>query len=404
MCGGPTSTPATSADWANCRRGPYTTLDILLRGASGGEAVAVGLRDAAGREPRVSVGDLLPGGITTEWRWVQIPLAAFPAPLDLANLTSLSLTFYNSYAPQQGRVYIKELRLTALAAPIVIDHFDDGNAQINARGLGHWTANPDATLTASHAAGDAQMPTGYALRLDYDVRPGGYALWGSDLGGATAPADARLTFWVKGENLGLLPNLYLTDGSQRARVALGDFVQPGRAWQFVAIPLSAFTAQGLNPNDLRAFQVAFEWQTGAGTLWLDAIQIGTPGAPQAGRRVLYLNGLDSRPLALHLPGGEGWQITSDSLWLTAPRYRPRPGQPDRLERAVWVGAGAIHRSSHGPPGDRRGRDGHRQPDRDPDDHSEDQVILPAGSVLGQHTVVRRSSTPETRGIRTGGAR
>jgi hypothetical protein len=319
--------------------GSYNTLDILLRGANGGEAVAVGLRDATGREPRISVGDLLPGGITTEWQWVQIPLGAFPAPLDLNNLTSVSLTFYNAYAPQQGRVYIKEFRLTALAAPIVIDNFDDGDAQINARGLGHWTAHPDATLNARHVAGDAQMPTGYALRLDYDVRPGGYALWASELGGAAAAADARLTFWVKGENMGLLPNLYLTDSSQRARVALGDYVQPKAAWQFVAIPLSAFTAQGLNPADLRSFQVAFEWGSGSGALWLDGITIGAAGAPQAGRRTLWLNDQDSRPLALHLPGGDGWQITSDSPWLTVQGSGHGPASLKVWSVPFWLAPG-----------------------------------------------------------------
>lgn len=52
----------------------YTTLNLLVRGEQGGEQFMVGMRDRDGFEPRLSIGDLLPGGMTNAWQWVQIPL------------------------------------------------------------------------------------------------------------------------------------------------------------------------------------------------------------------------------------------------------------------------------------------------------------------------------------------
>src|SRR5690606_15967571 len=82
----------------------YTTLNLLVRGAQGGEQFMVGMRDRHGFEPRLSVGDLLPGGITSAWQWVQIPLASFSQDLDRAAIETISFTFFQSYAPTSGRV------------------------------------------------------------------------------------------------------------------------------------------------------------------------------------------------------------------------------------------------------------------------------------------------------------
>ena len=302
----------------------YTTINLLVRGAQGGEQLHIGLRDAQNYEPYLSVGDLLPGGITTEWQWVQIPLSSFNSALNRSAIQSLSLTFYNGYLPGSGQVYIREMRLTGLVTPIVIDNFDDNNFQKNGQGGSYATSAPNSTIVPTIEAGDATEATGAALKLAYTVGNGGYALWRSALNPASLPADGLLTAWVKGGNQTVAPRFYLSDGSARVGVALADYVTLKDSWQLVQIPLSAFASKGLNLANLVGFETVFEFGTGSGVLWLDNLRLGGIGAPQADLRTLHLRNTDSQPIALHLPNGGSWSITSTAPWLFAQRTGAGP--------------------------------------------------------------------------------
>ena len=293
----------------------YTTLDLMVRGDFGGEQLHIGLRDQHGYEPRLSVGDFLSGGLQQDWQWIQIPLASFGSQLDLAALQSLSLTFYNSYVPMNGRIYVSEIRLTTLVAPSVIDSFDDRDMQKNSQGLGYWISAPNSTLTATPISGDAIAGRGAALQLDYSVGANGYALWHSELDKLNVSADAILSLWVRGESEAVPASFYLTDGNSRARVALIDYVTLTEQWQLVEIPLTAFTNQGLDHTKLTGFEVAFEFGVGSGTLVIDNIQMGRVGTPQVNRRTLHLLDSDNKPLALHFPTGGRWSTSSDVPWL-----------------------------------------------------------------------------------------
>jgi hypothetical protein len=302
----------------------YTTLNLLVRGEVGGEQLLVGLRDGSGFEPRISVGDLLPGGVTTTWQWVQIPLASFSSQLDRSAITTLSFSFFQNYMPTSGRLYIREIRLTGLATPTVIDSFDDGNLESNGQGNSYWTTAPNSQLTPTLVAGDATKKGGGALRLDYTIGAGGYAIWHSNLNNVNLASDALLTAWVKGGAQSVQPRFYLTDGTKRAGINLADYVTLRDTWQLVQIPVSAFAAQGVNLASLTGFEVVFEYSSGSGTFWLDNLRLGGQGAPQADLRRLYLRNSDSEPLALHLPNGGRWQISSDAPWLSATRSGAGP--------------------------------------------------------------------------------
>lgn len=293
----------------------YTTLDLLVKGAAGGEQMRIGLRNSQNVEKYVSVGALLPGGITDEWQWVQIPLRNFAPQMDLSALTSLNLFFANSDGNSQGRLYVKEMRFTTLGAPLVIDNFDDASLESNGQLMGYWTSAPNSTLNATLVAGDAQKATGKALQLQYTIGANGYAVWNSSLKQPAVQPESLLTFWVKGEAQAVPASLYLTSGNGRARVALKDYVSWNNQWQRVEIPVSAFSGQGFDLNGLTGLQVVFEFAQGRGTLWLDQIQIGAPGAPQANQRLLYLRDVDAAAVALHLPYGGAWQAESDAPWL-----------------------------------------------------------------------------------------
>ncbi|MFN8494569.1 MAG: carbohydrate binding domain-containing protein [Caldilineaceae bacterium] len=319
---------------ANLDARAYTTLDLLVRGENGGESFLVGLSDTKGAEPRLSVGDLLPGGITKNWQWVQIPLASFPTSLERSALANLSLTFFNNYAPTSGRVYIKEIRFSSLATPLVIDSFDDANLQMNGQGLGYWTTAPNSTLQVTTTVGDATSSTGAALRLDYNVNTNGYTIWHSNLGKVSTTADAFLQLWVKGANQAIGPTLYLTSGNVRAVVALADYVKLTNNWQLAEIPISAFAKQGLDLNQLDGFEVIFEHGKGSGTFWIDNVRIGSRSAPQAGQRVLYMTDQDAAQIALHLADGSRWQARADVDWLI-PTYTGNGPSTLTISTLAW---------------------------------------------------------------------
>ena len=295
----------------------YTTLNLLVRGEVGGEQLLVGMRDTHNYEPRLSVGDLLPGGLTTIWQWVQIPLSSFSPTLDRAAIETISFSFFNSHTPTSGRVYIREVRFTGLVTPVVIDSFDDTNLLTNAQGNNYWTTAPNSSLVPTIVAGDASKAGGGALQLDYTVGAGGYATWRSNLNNVAVGADALLTAWVKGGNQSVSPRFYLTDGTRRAAISIADYVTLRDDWQLVQVPLSAFTSQGVDATHLTGFEVVFEHKVGSGTFWLDNVRLGSQGAPQADLRVLHLRNDDSQPLALHMPNGGTWRISSTVPWLFA---------------------------------------------------------------------------------------
>lgn len=295
----------------------YNTLNVLARGAVGGEQLLISLKDRSGFEPRISAGDVLPGGLTDEWQWIQLPLEAFDRNLNRANLESVAFSFAHGHGRNQGTVYIREIRFTTLPAPRSIDMFDDGNLQLNGRGQAYWQTAENGTLAATAVRGDAQMSTGYALQLDYGVQMGGYALWASPLAGLQAAPDMALSFFVRGVDPAFVPNLYLSDGSNRARVALAPYLAPGSGWQPVSIPLSAFA--GVDAGSLQELQVAFEFGSGSGSIWLDQISIGRTGIPRAERRTVHLDGVHSYAAAIHSASNQPITVSVDRPWLAVSR-------------------------------------------------------------------------------------
>lgn len=311
----------------------FSTIDLLVKGKAGGEQLSLALRDDNDFEPRVSLGDLLPGGITTEWQWVQVPLSMFPSALNRQNLHNMSFVFANGEGASSGQIYINELRFTTLNAPLYVHTFDDPSLDSNSQGAATWQNSSAATLELSTGMEDAQQESGQSLRMTYDVTLGGYVLWGNSLGmdltGATGLENGSISLWVKhngasasqsdGQEV-LAYNLYLSDGTTRARVALGDYGEINTQWTLLQIPLRSFDEQGVNLAKLQEMQIAIEFGEGSGELWIDNITLGTSGAPQASKRVYHvvgnnINGNDDQPLALHLPDGGYWTVSSDSSWL-----------------------------------------------------------------------------------------
>ena len=88
----------------------YDKMSFRVRGEKGGEEFEVGMADrnwlTIGDSVKAgSVQKYLPGGVTTEWQEVVIPLADFGA-LDFSQMGSFVLNFYKK---QKGTVYVDDL-------------------------------------------------------------------------------------------------------------------------------------------------------------------------------------------------------------------------------------------------------------------------------------------------------
>ncbi len=89
---------------------PFVSVSFRVRGAKGGESFEIGMAD----ENWMIIGDslkagpvekYLPGGVTTEWQRVEIPLRDFGA----LNLTRMGSIVFNCYRKGDGEVFIDQL-------------------------------------------------------------------------------------------------------------------------------------------------------------------------------------------------------------------------------------------------------------------------------------------------------
>jgi len=91
---------------------PYNCLSFWVKGEKGGEKFDIGLADNQMQDLQIDavyagpVDLFLPGGVTTEWQEVKVPLARLGAQIDLTNMGSLVLWFkYEG----KGRIYVEDI-------------------------------------------------------------------------------------------------------------------------------------------------------------------------------------------------------------------------------------------------------------------------------------------------------
>lgn len=82
---------------------PYLTVTFLVRASTPGTRLKIGLHDAHGREPKLSV------TADTSWRKVAIPLTAFEG-LDRASLEGFVIAFENLVASGAGTLWVDDIR------------------------------------------------------------------------------------------------------------------------------------------------------------------------------------------------------------------------------------------------------------------------------------------------------
>jgi RHS repeat-associated protein len=257
---------------------PYNAVAFLIKGARGGEKVKIGLRDSSGNEPKIVLSQYLPRGITTSWQKVTIPLAAFTRVTNWSSMESFVIAFENRIGSESGTIYLDDIKFEQIPfAPIIVDNFNDMTGE-NGLGGSLWTSSGGgATITTAYDPANRYGDNGAGYRVFYSGVTGtAWTAAGTDLMGLNASIARTLSFYIKGAHGGERPNIYLASrigGTETGRfVDIENYITVTTSWQRVDIPLKDFAIQGIDLTNLAYFQVVFEWEEMAGTIYLDDIQ------------------------------------------------------------------------------------------------------------------------------------
>jgi hypothetical protein len=162
----------------------------------------------------------------------------------------------------------------------VVDNFNDMTGE-NGLGGSLWTSSGGgATIDTAYDPANRYGDSGAGYRVSFTgVTSSAWAATGTELMSLDASAARTISFCIKGANGGERPNIYLanrTGATETKRfVDIENYITVTRSWQRVDIPLEHFARQGIDLAHLAYFQVVFEWEEMAGTIYLDDIQIGS---------------------------------------------------------------------------------------------------------------------------------
>lgn len=180
--------------------------------------------------------------------------------------------YYRVRTAEQEKVGIWSNTAVAIVEYLTIEDFDDGYDPNSIGGLNGWYG-PCVLPSPSDYFSEG---SGYALYLSYNVTPTCYAAWQTDLLGLDYSGFSTVSFHVKGALGNEQAHIYLQNSpTQRSYVDINDYLPANHItddWQSVLIPLTAFTAGGVNLATLQQFQCVFEWDFLTGTIFIDDIR------------------------------------------------------------------------------------------------------------------------------------
>ena len=254
---------------------PYNAVTFMIKGATGGEKARVGLRDNSLNETKIVIGEYLPGGITTSWQRVTIPLVAFTRVTDCSGMENFNVDFENRIDSGTGTIYLDDIKFEYIPlVPVVVDNFNDMTGE-NGLGGSLWAwSGGGASINTAYDQTNRLGDSGAGYRISYsNVTSSAWALAVMDLTGLDASNYETVSFYIKGADGGEQPNIYLVskkgDTEMRGFVDIEDYITVTTPWKRVNIPLEAFDDQGVDLSNLAYFQLGFEWEEMAGTIYLD---------------------------------------------------------------------------------------------------------------------------------------
>ncbi|MCB9298295.1 MAG: CIA30 family protein [Lewinellaceae bacterium] len=259
---------------------PYTALTFRIKGDAGSEKAKVSIKDSAGYENKIIIGEYLAEGVSTDFQRVFIPLAAFGNPTDFAHIEQFVITFEDAIESGSGAIYIDDIKFETLTyIPLVVDNFNDQQG-LNGLGGTIWKfTGGGATLNTAYDPANPYGPYGASYKIDANLsNPGDWAVaaWnapGNDINGAST-----LSFKIKGAVGGEKPNIYLVSGlganEVKRMVGLENYGTVETSWTAINIPLEDFP--GINLANITQVQFAFEWALGQSTIWVDDLVFASP--------------------------------------------------------------------------------------------------------------------------------
>ncbi|MBU4487925.1 MAG: hypothetical protein KKI13_02515 [Candidatus Omnitrophica bacterium] len=249
----------------------YNAISFWVKGNAGGELFKVALKDNQLHETKIMITDYLSKGVTTEWQKVIIPFAAFKAVTYLDKVDIFSLYFESAINSGSGAIYIDDIKMEMANASIFVDNFND-NISANALGGSSYPWG-NASMTVSYDTASPYGGLGKSLCLEYNVSVTSYFCgWTTRIDYLNASSKDTLSFYIKGAVGGEKPNIYLKDtaGHQKC-VDVENYATVSTIWQKVNIPLTDFSASGVNVSDLAELTFKFEYGIMSGTIYLDEI-------------------------------------------------------------------------------------------------------------------------------------
>lgn len=254
----------------------YKSIGFWVRGNGGLEHFKIELANASADPARnrayVYLGDYLDGALTTEWRRVVIPLAAWGNLDGFSNAKEVVFVMERDYADASGfdaagRVYIDDLALLATSPPVApLDRFAD-NWDRHALGgrVGEFGPAPvgrsfDAAVYHDH---------GRSLKSTYDVSAVGaesgghfFALGGGASGHTGLPVDLSayrtLRFHAKAGPAGNPVRFRVEIKSGGGKVASAPIGGLTAAWEPYTIDLGAFGAAQLDRAAVTEVVIVYE--------------------------------------------------------------------------------------------------------------------------------------------------
>ncbi len=235
-------------------------------------------------ESKVQVNDWLPGGITTQWRKVVIPISVldgYNPDFNPAGVDKVVFLMQNGFqmGANSGTVYVDDVTFGSAAPDIWLDNFNDGQNP-NACQVNNETW-PPYTMTYVPVTYTANAP--YVERLDYVAGTGStfvHRLPTNNGAGVDLSQNSHLEFDVMGLPAGgqcSAVRIHTYPGADHV-VSMCAYVNVSDSfYRHVSIPLSDFTALG---NLTQASEVDFDESGGyTSAIFVDNLVIRNYNAP-----------------------------------------------------------------------------------------------------------------------------
>jgi hypothetical protein len=157
--------------------------------------------------------------------------------------------------------------------------FNDFNTGLDINQFGgssdKYSGNGGSVYKKYSGGSDAFGNSGFALEIDYSVPAlGSYAGYWMGFAGQNLSGYRYLSFRVRGKAGGEILKVGIKDNSSsEVKVSINNYLPSGvsTSWQKVLIPLSAFSAAGVNLSTLNNVSFTFEYPSGSGTVFIDDV-------------------------------------------------------------------------------------------------------------------------------------